>query len=74
MATAAASRVAVMTHDAFDVDVLRSVGSSGLIGMTSVCMREATRPPKHRVMTTLSAPPDVADAARGNASCVSWAG
>lgn len=54
MATAAASSVAVMTQEAFAVEVFSSCGSSGWIGITSDCMSAATMPPKHRMITVTS--------------------
>ena len=54
IATAAASSVAVMTQEAFAVEVFSSCGSSGWIGITSDCMSAATMPPKHRMITVTS--------------------
>jgi hypothetical protein len=52
VATAAASRVAVIAQAAFDGEASRYLGSSGTIGMTRVCMSETTIPAKARTPTT----------------------
>src|SRR5689334_6561453 len=51
MDTAAARRVAVMTHPALEPEVCRSAGSSLWIGMTMVCVRAALSPPKQSATT-----------------------
>ena len=40
-----------MTQAALAAEVCRSSGSSLWIGMTSVCVSDATRPPKHSTTT-----------------------
>ncbi|GHA18008.1 hypothetical protein GCM10010303_30130 [Streptomyces purpurascens] len=52
MATAAASRVAVIAQAAFDGEASRYLGSSGTIGMTRVCISETTIPAKASTPTT----------------------
>src|SRR4029078_4695296 len=49
--TAAASRVAVITHPAFEPDVCSRSGSSLWIGITIVGVRAALSPPKQRATT-----------------------
>jgi hypothetical protein len=68
MATAAASRVAVMIHEALPIDVPSRRGRSGWIGMISVCISEATRPPKQSTTTLPTAPAG----AFSTASDASW--
>ena len=46
--TAAASRVMVTTHEAFEAEVESSWGSSLWMGITIVWVSAAPRPPKHR--------------------------
>lgn len=50
--TAATRRVVVITHVAFDADVLRIFGRSAMSGVTSVCMIAAVVPASARVATT----------------------
>ena len=47
IATAAVSRVDVMTQEALSGLVSRYPGSRPTIGTTRVCMNDASRPPKH---------------------------
>lgn len=56
MATAAASRVAVMIHDALPIEVPSRRGRSGWIGMIKVCISDATSPPKQSATTLPTAP------------------
>ncbi len=51
IATPPASSVIVMTHAALARLVSSSWPSSPWIGISSVCVRDATRPPKHRTTT-----------------------
>ena len=51
VATAAASRVAVITQDALEAVVSRSRGSSPMRGMTRVCISAAVMPAKARTTT-----------------------
>ncbi len=50
--TAAESRVAVITQEAFEGEVSRIFGSSPISGVTRVCMIAATVPVRARVATT----------------------
>lgn len=52
VATAAASRVAVITQEAFDAEVSNSFGSSAISGTTRVWVSAATMPAKARMPTT----------------------
>ena len=54
IATAAASRVMVTTHEAFEAEVASSWGSSLWMGITIVWVSAAPRPPKHRTTTARS--------------------
>jgi hypothetical protein len=52
LATAAASRVAVIAQVASDGEEFSSLGSSGTIGMINVCISETVIPPRARTQTT----------------------
>ncbi len=52
LATAPASRVAVIAQVASDGEEFSSLGSSGTIGMISVCISETVIPPSARTQTT----------------------
>ena len=67
IATAAPSRVAVITQEALAAEVCSSCGSSVWIGMTRVCISAALRPPKHRTTTVISALEDSGTGASGSA-------
>ena len=67
IATAAPSRVAVITQEALAADVCSSCGSSPWMGRTRVCISEALRPPKHRTITVISALEDSGTGASGSA-------
>ena len=51
IATAPPSKVAVMTQEALAGEVCSRRGSSVWIGITSVCIKAALIPPKHRTTT-----------------------
>ena len=57
IATAPASRVAVITHDALAGVVCSSLGSSVWMGIIRVCIRAALIPPKQRTTTVSQAEP-----------------
>ena len=52
VATAATSSVAVITHDALDALVLSSFGSSGISGITNVCINDMQVPVVASTATT----------------------
>jgi hypothetical protein len=54
--TAAASSVAVSSHDALAEEVPSSSGSRGISGIMTVCMRETTTPALDSVTITVMAP------------------
>ena len=52
VATAATSSVAVIAHDALEAFVFSSVGSSGISGITSVCINDMQMPVVASTATT----------------------